>query len=175
MVRKDKNIIGNGRPSVSNRLEIIPLTFKEACFFIDRFHRHHRPPIGCLFAIGCSCGPDVVGVAVVGRPVARLLDDGWTVEVTRLCTNGVPHVASKLYAACWRAARAHGWKKLITYILASENGTSLIASGWKCLGECGGGTWNRAKRPRVDTHPLQTKIRWEMFENEKEWKERIKP
>lgn len=147
------------------RLEIVPLTFKEAKFFIDRFHRHHRPPTGGLFAIGCSCGSDVVGVAVVGRPLARLLDDGWTVEVTRLCTDGtIPHVASKLYAACWRAARAMGWRRLVTYTLNTESGVSIKAAGWKCIGEVRGGGWNRKSRPRVDLHPTQNKIRWEKAE-----------
>ena len=144
------------------RLEIVPLNLTEAKFFVDRFHRHHRASVGGFFAVGCSCGPDIVGVAIVGRPVSRMLDDGWTAELTRLCTTGTPHVASKLYAACWRAARAMGWKKLITYILSSEPGTSLKAAGWKCLGECGGGTWSRKARPRVDCHPTQRKIRWEV-------------
>ena len=150
----------------SKKLEIVPLTFKEAKFFIDRFHRHHRAPTGGLFAIGCACGLEIVGVATVGKPIARLLDDGWTVEVTRVCTNGIPHVPSKLYAACWRAAKAMGWKRLITYILNSEPGTSLKAAGWKCVGECGGGTWNRRKRPRIDLNPQQTKIRYEMSDGE---------
>lgn len=142
-------------------LELVPLTLTEAKMFIERFHRHHKPPIGGLFAIGCACGPEIVGVAIVGRPVARHLDDGWTAEVTRLCTDETRHVASKLYAACWRATKAMGWRKLITYILSSEKGTSLKAAGWKCLGECGGGSWSRKNRPRVDLHPLQRKLRFE--------------
>lgn len=135
------------------KLEIVPLTITEAKQYIAEYHRHHKPPVGAHFAIGCSDGKKIVGVATVGRPVARTLQDGWTVEVTRLCTNGVPHVASKLYAACWRIVREMGYKKLITYILNTEKGTSLKAAGWKCLGECGGGSWNRTKRPRVDLHP----------------------
>jgi len=144
------------------KLEIVPLTITDAKYFIRRHHRHHIPPVGAIFSVGISCGCDVVGVATVGRPVARHLDNGWTVEVTRLCTDGTPHVASKLYAACWRAARAMGYRKLVTYILNTEKGTSLNAAGWKCIGECGGGSWGWEGRPRVDKHPLQKKIRWEI-------------
>jgi tRNA A37 N6-isopentenylltransferase MiaA len=142
-------------------LEIVPITLSEAKAFVTKYHRHHAAPLGGLFAIGISDDEKIVGVAIVGRPVARMADNGWTAEVTRLCTDNTPHVASKLYSACWRAARAIGYKKLITYILNSEPGTSLKAAGWKCLGECGGGSWSRDERPRVDKHPLQTKIKWE--------------
>lgn len=142
-------------------LELIPMTLTEAKIFVKKNHRHHNAPVGGFFAIGVSNGDKIVGVAIVGRPVARMADNGWTAEVTRLCTDSTPHVASKLYQACWRAARAIGYKKLITYILNSEPGISLKAAGWKCIGECGGGSWSRNERPRVDKHPLQTKIRWE--------------
>ena len=142
-------------------LEITPMTIAEAKAFVEKNHRHHKAPQGGLFAIGISNGETIVGVAIVGRPVARMADNGWTAEVTRLCTDGTPHVASKLYSACWRAARAMGYKKLITYILSSEPGTSLKAAGWKSLGECGGGSWSREERPRVDKHPMQSKIKWE--------------
>jgi hypothetical protein len=144
--------------------EIVPLTLREARAFVDKHHRHHRAPQGGLFAIGLTSSPanDVVGVAIVGRPVARRLEDGFTVEVTRLCVVGdVANACSKLYAACWRAARAMGYRKCITYTLASEAGTSVRAAGWRCVGEAGGGTWSRAERPRVDQHPTQKKLRWE--------------
>lgn len=75
-----------------------------------------------------------MGVAIVGRPVSRHLDDGWTLEVNRLCTDGSRNACSALYAAAWRAARAMGYKRLVTYILESENGASLRAAGWKCVG-----------------------------------------
>jgi hypothetical protein len=101
-------------------------------------------------------------VAIVGRPVSRHLDDGWTVEVTRLCAlEDTPNACSMLYAAAWRAARALGYRRCITYTLASEPGTSLTAAGWTLLGERGGGPWSRADRPRVDTHPLEQKQLWE--------------
>jgi hypothetical protein len=141
-------------------LELVPMSIQDAKIFVKRFHRHHQPPLSGLFAIGCSCGPDIVGVAIVGRPVARRLDNGWTAEVTRLCTDGTKNVASKLYAACWRAARAMGWRKLITYTLNTEPGTSLRAAGWRCLGERRSGSWNVPSRPRIDKHPLQRKLKW---------------
>jgi hypothetical protein len=91
-----------------------------------------------------------------------MLQDGYTAEVLRLCSDGTKNTCSMLYAAAWRAVRAMGYRKLVTYILISESGTSLRAAGWKCIGEAGGGSWNRTSRPRVDTHPLQKKIRFEV-------------
>src|SRR3990167_8830739 len=142
-------------------LELQPITYKEACVFIDEWHRHHLHPQGWKFGIACNDGEKVVGVVTVGRPVARHLDDGWTLEVTRNCTDGSKNAASFLYGAAWRATKALGYKKLITYTLASEPGTSLKASGWKNVGSAGGGTWNNKSRYRVDKHPLQEKIKWE--------------
>jgi len=142
-------------------LELQPITFREACTFIEEHHRHHLPQWGHKFSIALNDGEKVVAVACVGRPVARHLDDGWTAEVTRLCTDGTPHAASKLYAACWRAARGMGYKRLITYILKEEPGTSLKAAGWKELYTTKGGTWNRPNRFRVDKHPTGQKVLWE--------------
>ena len=93
--------------------------------------------------------------------MARLLDNGWTAEVTRLCTDGSRNACSMLYGAAWRAARALGYRRLITYILAEESGISLTASGFRLVGEAGGGTWNRSGRPRVDMHPTQRKLLFE--------------
>ena len=124
-------------------------------------HRHHRAPQGGLFAVAVSDACMVRGVAIVGRPVARMLADGWTAEVTRLCTDGARNACSMLYAAAWRACRALGYRRLITYTLAEEGGASLRAAGWTLIGEAGGGSWDRKARPRVDDHPLQTKLRWE--------------
>jgi hypothetical protein len=91
-----------------------------------------------------------------------MLDNGWTLEVTRLCSNGARNVCSMLYRSAWRAAEALGYKKLITYTLAEEGGSSLKGAGFKLLGERGGGSWNRVMRPRVDKHPTQTKLLWEI-------------
>jgi hypothetical protein len=142
-------------------LALQPITFSEACDFVLRFHRHHKPPQGHKFSIACNDGENVVGVVMVGRPVARNFDDGWTLEVTRLCTDDTKNVASMLYQAAWRATKAMGYKRLVTYILQSENGTSLKAAGWKLLGAAGGGSWSCKSRPRVDKHPTEQKLLWE--------------
>lgn len=148
----------------TTRLVVVPVTIREARAFVSAHHRHHRAPQGALFALGCSIdGEEIVrGVCLVGNPVARMLNDGWTAEVTRLCTDGTRNACSILYAAAWRACRALGWRRLITYTLADEGGASLRASGWLCVGEAGGGSWSRVARPRVDTHPTQIKMRWEV-------------
>jgi len=100
---------------------------------------------------------------IVGKPVARMLADGYTAEVTRLCAReGARNACSMLYAAAWRAARAMGYRRLVTYTLPEEGGASLRAAGWKFIGEAGGGSWSRKERPRVDTHPTQMKLRWEV-------------
>ena len=144
-------------------LDLVPITFPEACAFIREYHRHHAPPQGWKFGIAVAQDETkIVGVVTVGRPVARYLNDGLTLEVTRLCTDGTPHACSMLYAAAWRAARALGYKRLITYTLDTEPGTSLIAAGWKAVGQVQGRSWSCQSRPRVDTHPLQDKIRWEV-------------
>ena len=143
-------------------LEIVPCSLRDAFSFVEQHHRHHTAPKFGLFAIGCADGGKIVGVSIVMRPVSRALDDGFTAEVSRLCTDGSPNACSKLYAASWRAARAMGYRKLITYVLASESGTSLAAAGWRVVAEVRGRTWNNPSRPRVDKHPLQDKIRWEI-------------
>ena len=99
---------------------------------------------------------------IVGSPVSRTEKDGYTAEVSRLATDGVKNGCSMLYAAAWRAARAMGYRRMITYILATEPGTSLKASGWKLIGQAGGGSWSREIRPRVDKAPLQVKMRYEI-------------
>lgn len=145
-------------------LHIVPITFSDACDFVRQHHRHHRAPVGHKFSIGLANGGVLCGVAIVGRPVSRVLDDKLTAEVTRLATDGTPHACSKLYAAAWRTARAMGYHRLITYILNTEPGTSLRAAGWKCLGKAGGGTWTRPSRPRIDKHPTQGKLLFEKAE-----------
>jgi hypothetical protein len=147
---------------VSDGLVLVPLTLREANAFVAAHHRHHKPTRGCRFVVGAARDGEVVGVAIVGRPVARGLQDGWTAEVTRLCViASARNVCSMLYGACWRAARAIGYRKLVTYTLPEEGGASLRGAGWTLIGEAGGGSWSCASRPRVDTHPLQGKLRWE--------------
>lgn len=140
----------------------MPITFEGACEFVRKYHRHHRPPQGHKYSIAAWSDGRLVGVVIVGRPLARMLDNGLTLEVTRLCTDGTKNVCSLLYSAAWRAARAMGYKKMITYILQSESGASLKASGWKVIGEAGGGKWDRVKRPRIDTHPTELKLKFEI-------------
>jgi hypothetical protein len=98
---------------------------------------------------------------MAGRPVARRLDDGLTLEVTRLCTDGTANACSILYAACRRVAKAMGYKRIITYVLKDESGTSLKASGWVMTQQCDGGSWSVPSRPRRDKHPTTPKTRWE--------------
>jgi hypothetical protein len=148
-------------PPISKSMSIVPCDFAEANAFVLKYHRHHKPMPGAKFSIAVACEGEIVGVAMVGRPVSRFLDDGWTLEVNRVATDGTKNACSILYGAAWRTARAMGYKKLITYILDTEPGTSLKAAGWKCLGAAGGGEWNCASRPRVDKHPTQGKIRFE--------------
>jgi hypothetical protein len=140
---------------------VVPITLREANAYIRRHHRHHGDARGCRFCLAAALGEEVVGVVVVGRPVARRLDDGWTVEVTRLASDGTPNACSFLYGAARRAAFALGYRRCITYILDSEPGTSLRAAGFRLVGEAGGGSWSCKSRPRVDSHPLQGKLRWE--------------
>jgi hypothetical protein len=159
------------------RLTIVPCTLEEANAYVRAWHRHHRAVRGHRFSLAVATQdaegePDltrdvsgdtlvIVGVAIVGRPVARQLDDGWTLEVTRVATDGTKNAASALYGAARRATFALGYKRLVTYTLPSESGASLRAAGYRCLGEAGGGSWSRESRPRVDTHPTQRKLRWE--------------
>lgn len=143
-------------------LQLSPLTLKEACRYVARVHRHHKPPQGGLFAIGAAQDGEIAGVVIVGRPLARMLSDGYTAEVTRLATDGTKNCCSMLYAAAWRACRAMGYRRLVTYILASESGVSLQASGWKCVGQAGGGSWSRDGRPRVEEQNTQRKLRFEV-------------
>ena len=143
-------------------IQVVPCELDEANAFVSQHHRHHRPVAGHKFSIAAAKDEEVCGVAIIGRPVARMLQDGYTLEVTRLATDGTRNVCSLLYAAAWRATRAMGYRRLVTYILDSEPGVSLRAAGWKCVGEAGGGSWSRGSRPRVDKHPTQGKIRYEM-------------
>lgn len=142
-------------------IEIVPISLREANAFVSAYHRHHGPVAGHKFSIGLSDGEKIVGVVIVGRPVSRYLDDGWTLEVNRLCTDGTRNACSTLYGAAWRAARAMGYKRLITYILESETGASLRAAGWKCIGQAGGLRWTGKRRPTVDLYPAQMKVRYQ--------------
>ena len=143
---------------------VTPINLDEANAFVEQHHRHHKPVPGAKFCVAVSRDNEVRGVAIVGRPVSRVLDDGWTLEVNRCCTDGTRNACSMLYATAWKAAKAMGYTSLITYTLESEGGSSLRGAGWRCVGKATtriGQGWNVKSRPRVDTHPLQQKLRWE--------------
>jgi hypothetical protein len=141
---------------------VLPVELAEANAFVRAHHRHHGAVVGHKFSLGISDGEAIRGVAIIGRPVARHLDDGITLEVTRVATDGTKKVASMLYGAARRATFALGYRRLVTYTLPSESGASLRAAGYNCIGEAGGGSWSVPSRPRVDKHPLQVKLRWEL-------------
>lgn len=143
------------------KLHHVRIDLAEANAFVTEHHRHHKPVVGHLFSLGAVLDEKIVGVAIIGRPVARMRDDGETAEVTRLCTDGTKDACSFLYGAAARAAFALGFKRIGTYILASEPGTTLRAAGWKLLGERGGKSWSRESRPRIDKHPTQGKLLFE--------------
>lgn len=128
----------------------------------EEHHRHHGRVVGHRFSLGVADKDGQIrGVAIIGRPVARGLDDGLTLEVTRVATDGCKDASSALYGAARRAAFALGYRKLVTYTLASESGVSLKAAGYRIVGEVRGRSWSCASRPRVDKHPTQNKLQWE--------------
>lgn len=117
-------------------LEVVPMSLREARAYVTAHHRHHGPPRGHKFSLGVvTSAGELVGVAIVGRPVARMFDDGATLEVSRTCTDGAQNVNSKLYGAAWRATRALGYRRLITYTQAGESGASLRGAGWRIVAE----------------------------------------
>ena len=125
--------------STQTKLHVVPCEFDEARAFVKQHHRHHKPPVGHKFSLAVADEDGVVrAVCMVGRPVARGNDNGMTLELTRLASDGCQNACSCLYGAAWRVAKALGYARLITYILDDEPGTSLKASGWRCLGERGG-------------------------------------
>lgn len=146
---------------VNDRLHHVRLKPKEANAFVATHHRHHKPVVGHLFSLGAVIGGELVGVAIVGRPVARGRDDGVTAEVTRLCTDGTRNACSFLYGASARAAFALGFQRIGTYILANEPGGTLKAAGWRMIGQTKGGSWSCPSRPRTDGHPTGAKTLFE--------------
>jgi len=151
------------------RYRLRPIFQSDAKKFIARKHRHTNPPVGSVFCVAIESDGDVVGVAMAGRPVCRKLDDGATIEITRVCTDGAPNACSMLYGACKRAAVALGYERVITYTLASESGSSLRASQFRVVYEGRPGTtWSSNTRKRVqrdlfgnEMRSLEAKIRWE--------------
>jgi hypothetical protein len=143
------------------RLALAPCSLRDANAFVQRHHRHHGPVVGAKFAVAAVLGRRVVGVAVAGRPVARMLDDGRTLEVTRVATDGTRNACSLLYGAARRAARALGYARIITYTRATEDGASLRASGWAAVVRVEGRSWSCPSRRRRDKHAIEDRVRWE--------------
>ena len=141
-------------------LRLVPVSLRDANAFVAAPHRHHKPVVGHKFSIGCETKGRLAGVVIAGRPVSRHLDDGYTLEVTRLCTTGERNACSMLYSAA-RAAKAMGYRKIITYTLDTEDGASIRAAGWMCAGPAGGIRWTGQRRPAADLCPPQMKLRYE--------------
>ena len=142
-------------------LKACRVELSEANAFVLAVHRHHKPVQGHRFSIGVENDGKLVGVAIVGRPVARMTDQKNVAEVTRLATDGTRNACSFLYAQCARAAQAMAFSEIQTFILSSEPGTSLKASGWVNRGPSSGGDWNRPSRGgRRTDQPQEPKVKW---------------
>ncbi len=142
-------------------MNVIPITLRQANEFVKKYHRHNIPVVGCRFAIGATKNGKLVGVAIVGRPIARLLDNGITLEILRTCTDGTKNANSFLYGAIKRIATEMGYKKIITYTLISESGSSLKAIGAKLDKTIPPYSWNRNGRPRKHQSVYEiSKQRW---------------
>ncbi|MCL7426901.1 XF1762 family protein [Streptomyces sp. YS415] len=112
------------------------MKWKAACAYVEEHHRHHAPPQGHQFSLGVRTNDGrLVGVAIVGRPVNRHFDNGLTIEVTRVATDGTANACSALYAAAWRTARSAGYRRAITYTQDGESGASLRAAGWRKIAD----------------------------------------
>lgn len=146
-------------------MEIVPITFREACAFVAEHHRHHKPPRGHKFSVAIRDDRgEIVGVMMSGRPVSRHQDDGYTLEVNRTATDGTKNANSMLYGAAWRAARALGYRRIITYTQEGESGSSLRAAGWVRVADRKPQRgWSRDDRPRED-HGVDgiARVLWEV-------------
>jgi len=139
-----------------------PISLRQARQFVQEHHRHHDMPQGGLWALALMRNDQLVGVAIAGRPVSRVLQRKGYCEIVRVCVlPNVPNGCSMLYGRCRRVSQAMGYAKTVTYTLPSEGGASLRASNFRDTGETSGGSWSRASRQRIDSHPLDRKTRWE--------------
>lgn len=144
-------------------LHLVPVSFEQACQFVGGWYRHNKPPVGHKFSVGVADGETLVGVCIVSRPVARAFQDGLTLEVSRTATDGTKNANSMLYGAAWRATKALGYGRLITYTQADETGASLRAAGWRVLAERSSRAgWDAPSRPRDNGSYLSTeRTLWE--------------
>jgi len=149
---------------VQPRLMVIPCHLRQANAYVAAFHRHHGRVVGHYYSLAVIDSTGLVrGVAIVGRPVTRgAAAAGLTAEVSRVATDGCPNACSALYGAAWRVARAMGYRRLITYVLDNEPGTSLRAAGWRFAAAVKGKSWSTSSRPRIDHYPIGDKQRWEI-------------
>ena len=145
---------------MSGTLKAKPVTMKEANEFVKQWHRHHKPTVGHRFSVGATLDGKLVGVAIVGRPVARKTNQYYVAEVTRLCTDGTPNACSFLYAKAASGARVLGYWHIQTFILEQEPGITLRAASWTLLGDSPGRSWSVPSRCRDDQHPLLPKQKW---------------
>jgi len=163
MQRRNQHYIGRaGREG--GEVKAMPIGWREAKAWVEENHRHHFSPQGWKFGAAAEKDGKIVGIVMVGRPVSRMISEKepLTCEVIRLCTDGTRNACSFLYGTDRRAAFELGWRRIITYILASEPGTSLKASGWSFVREAGGGEWGRPSRKRDSgKHPTEKKQLWE--------------
>lgn len=144
-------------------LHLVPVSFADACEFVTMWHRRNQPPNGHRFSLGVADDATLVGVCMVSHPVARHLMDGLTLEVIRTATDGTAHVNSMLYGAAWRATKALGYGRLITYTQGDETGTSLRAAGWRVIAERPARKgWDTPSRPRDnDKYTPAQRTLWE--------------
>jgi len=147
--------------SDDTHLGIVPLSLADANAYVRQHHRHARPVVGHKFSIGVMQADVLVGVAIVGRPIARHNDTGWTLEILRVATNGTRNACSVLEGACCRAVFAQGYRRVITYTRKSEGGASLRAAGFRIVGEVSPREWHCTSRPRVVVGDLEAKWLWE--------------
>ena len=142
-------------------LRIVPCDIRAANAFVKQHHRHHGPAVAGKFTVAVAQDDWIVGVAIVGRPVARHLEDGYTLEITRVATDGTRNACSILYAASCRAAQALGYQRIVTYTLQSESGASLRAAGFGVADTVRGRSWSCPSRKRTDKTAVADRLRWE--------------
>lgn len=150
-----------GSVTKEERLTVLPMTLRAARAYVREHHRHAKHIQGGLFAVGAAVGEQLVGCAIVGMPVSRMLQDGRTVEIRRVCTDGTRNACSFLYRVCVRVASALGYGRVLTYTLDSESGASLRGAGFTVTKRTRAEHWDRKVRDR-DRQPLQHKFRWEV-------------
>jgi len=144
-------------------MQIKPISLKQANDFVLNNHRHNKPVQGHKWSVGLYENNQLIGVGITGRPIARLLDDGLTLEILRVCTNGERNANSFIYGRIAKIAKLMGYEKIITYTLKRETGASLRAVGAKPIEASKPGGWNRKNRPRENQEIFwEEKIRWEL-------------